>query len=124
MTNGGSWVRASQGGGLWEVMEAPLQLRLTTEVPCKEENWMPGWNELGDWDWDVYENLPAHAGDMSLIPGLGISPGVGNGNPLQDSCLGNPTGRGGWWATVHGVAKSPTRLSAHACLKQITVRTY
>lgn len=47
---------------LWEVMEAPLQLRLTTEVLCKEENWMPEWNELGDWDWDVYKNLSANAG--------------------------------------------------------------
>ena len=39
------------------------------------------------------------------------SPGVGNGNPLQYSCLGNPMDRGAWWATVHGVAKSQTRLS-------------
>ena len=38
-------------------------------------------------------------------------PGVGNGNPLQYSCLGNPMDRGAWWATVHGVAKSQTRLS-------------
>ena len=42
---------------------------------------------------------------------LGSSPGGGNGNPLQYSCLENPTDRGAWWATVHGVAKSQTRLS-------------
>ena len=47
---------------------------------------------------------------MSSVPELGRSPGEGNGNPLQYSCLGNPMDRGGWWATVHGVAKE-TRLS-------------
>ena len=51
------------------------------------------------------------AGDIGLIPGLGRSPGEGNGNPLQYSCLGNPTVREDWWAAVHGVAKSSTRLT-------------
>ena len=51
--------------------------------------------------------------DMGSIPGLGRSPGGGNGNPLQYSCLENPMGRGAWWATVHGVTKSQTRLSTH-----------
>ena len=46
--------------------------------------------------------------DLSSIPGLGRSPGEGNGNPLQYSCLGNPMDRGAWQATVHGVAKSWT----------------
>ena len=46
-----------------------------------------------------------------MIPGSGRSPGEGNGNPLQYSCLENPMDRGAWWATVHGVAKSRTRLS-------------
>ena len=50
------------------------------------------------------------AGDPSLIPGLGRSPGEGNGNPLQYSCLENPMDRGAWRATVHRVAKSRTRL--------------
>ena len=49
-----------------------------------------------------------NAGDPGLIPGPGRSPGEGNGNPLQFSCLENPTDRGAWWATVPGVAKSPT----------------
>ena len=44
-------------------------------------------------------------GDPSLIPGSGRSPGEGNGNPLQYSCLGNPTDGGAWWAIVHGIAK-------------------
>ena len=45
---------------------------------------------------------------MDLIPELGISPGVGNGNPLQYSCLENPVDRGAWRITVHRVAKSQT----------------
>ena len=45
------------------------------------------------------------AGDLDLIPGLGRSPGEGNGNPPQYSCLENSMDRGGWWATVHGVAR-------------------
>ena len=51
------------------------------------------------------------AGDLGSIPGLGRSPGEGNGNPLQYSCLKNPMDRGAWWTTVHGVAESQTRLS-------------
>ena len=54
------------------------------------------------------KNRPDNAGDMGLISGLGGSPGEGNGNPFQWSCLGNPMDRGAWWATVHGVAKSWT----------------
>ena len=51
---------------------------------------------------------------MGSIPGLEKSPGRGNGNTFQYSCLGNPKDRGAWRATVHGVAKNLTRLSAHA----------
>ena len=46
-----------------------------------------------------------NAGDPGSSPGSGRSPGEGNGNPLQCSCLGNPMDRGAWWDTVHGVAK-------------------
>ena len=56
----------------------------------------------------VVKSLPANAGNIGLIPGLGRSPGKGNDNPLQYSCLENPTKRGAWWAIVHGVAKSWT----------------
>ena len=59
----------------------------------------------------VLTNLPAKAGDVediSLIPGAGRSPGGGNGNPLQYSCLGNPMDRGAWRATVLDVVKSQT----------------
>ena len=52
-----------------------------------------------------------NAGDLGSIPGLGRSPGEGNGSPLQYSCLENSMDGGAWWATVHGVAKSRTRLS-------------
>ena len=51
------------------------------------------------------KSLPANAGDISLIPGSGRSPGEGSDNPLQYSCLGNPMDREAWWATIHGVAK-------------------
>ena len=51
-----------------------------------------------------------NAGDLGLIPGLGRSPGEGNGYPLQCSCLENPMDRGAWWARVNGVTKSQTRL--------------
>ena len=56
----------------------------------------------------VVKNPPASAGDtrdVGSIPGSGRSPGEGNGNPLQDSCLENPMGRGGWWAAVRGVTR-------------------
>ena len=57
----------------------------------------------------VVKNLPASARDArdtSLIPGSGRSPGVGNGNPFQYSCLENSMDREAWWAIVHGVIKS------------------
>ena len=53
----------------------------------------------------VVKNMPATAGDADSIPGSGRSPGEGNGNPLQYSCLGNVMDREAWWATVHGVTK-------------------
>ena len=59
----------------------------------------------------MVKNLPASAGDTKnagLIPGSGRSPGGGNGNPLQYSCLGNPMDRGAWWAIVYEAAKSWT----------------
>ena len=62
------------------------------------------------------KNPPANAGDTrdaGLIPGLGRSPGEGNGNPLQYSCLNNSMDRGVWWATVHGIPKNQTQLNHH-----------
>ena len=57
------------------------------------------------------KNLPANARDAGSIPGSARSPGEGNENPLQNSCLENPMDRGAWWATVHGITKSWTQLS-------------
>ena len=59
-----------------------------------------------------------NAGDPGLIPGSGRSPGEGNGNQLQYPCLENPMDRGVCWATVHGVAKSRTRLSGIQLMMQ------
>ena len=67
----------------------------------------------------VVKNLPASPGDakdMGLISELGRSPGVGNGNPLQYSCLENSMDREAWQATVHGLAKRWTRLNRHTDL--------
>ena len=72
------------------------------------------WNNTGLPGDTVVKNLHANAGDtrdVGLIPGSGKSPGEGNGNPLQYSCLGNPLNRGACWTTVHGVTKSQTWLS-------------
>ena len=69
--------------------------------------WVPGGSAL-------VKNLPVRAGgarDLGSIPGSGRFPGGGHGNPLQYSCLETPRDRGAWWATVHGVAQSRTRLS-------------
>ena len=72
----------------------------------------------------VVKNLPANAGDTrdaGSTPGSGRCPGGGNGNPLQYSCL-KKFHRGAWWATVHGITKSRTQLSARA--RTHTRRTY
>ena len=53
----------------------------------------------------MVKDPPANAGDTGSIPGSGRSPGEGNGNPLQYSCLGNPMDRSTWWVTVHGVTE-------------------
>ena len=65
----------------------------------------------------MVNNPPANsedARDAGLIPGVGRSPGVGNDNPFQYSCLGNPMDRGAWQATVHEVAKSQSDTTDHA----------
>ena len=74
----------------------------------------PGPGFLGG---SAVKNPSANKGDavdMGLIPGLGRSPGGGNGNPLQYSCLENPMDRGVGWATVHGVTESDlTEVTEH-----------
>ena len=63
----------------------------------------------------------ANAGDKGSIPGAGRFPEVGNGNPLQYPCLGSLMDSGAWWATVHGFAKSQTRLSMQALTDYIWI---
>ena len=59
----------------------------------------------------MVKDVTADTRDVGSIPGSGRFPGVGNDNPLQYACLGNPMDRGAWWAAVHGVSKSWTQLS-------------
>ena len=66
----------------------------------------------------VVEKPPASAGAIKYlgsVPGSGRSPGEGNGNPLQSSCLGNPMDRGAWWATVLGATESDMTERTRAC---------
>ena len=68
------------------------------------------------------EESACNAGDPGSIPGSGRAPGEGNGNPLQYSFLENPEDRGGWWATVHRVAKSQDmteRVALHFNFRKI-----
>ena len=69
----------------------------------------PGAPQVAPW-----QRTQSSAGDVGLIPGLGRSPGKGNDNPFQYSCLKNPMDRGAWWFTVHGVAKNQTQPSVRA----------
>ena len=88
---------------------------LTTKLTIGNSQWIT----IGNRQWitrsfpgDSDGKEPAcNAGDLCLIPGLGRSPGEGNGYPLKYSCLENSMDRGAWWAPVHGVAKSRTRLN-------------
>ena len=68
-------------------------------------------NTQGLPDGSAGEESACNAGDTGSVPGSGRSPGGGNGNPLQYSCLENPMDRGSWQATVRGVAKGWTQLS-------------
>ena len=73
----------------------------------------------------MVKNLPVNAGDtrdVGSIPEPGRSPGGGNGNPLQYSCLKNPMDRGAWWATVHGVVKE-SDITEH-CTKGRVLKCY
>ena len=75
---------------------------------ARKDCWLPG---------DIAVKNPyvsaGDKGDLGSIPGLERSPREGNGNSLQYSCLKNPKDRRAWWATVHGVTKSLTKLSTH-----------
>ena len=110
----------------WAIQEFPPKLQLKMiNLQCIHNNKLKGKcpeKNLGEFLYIPSHNLaslvPPHgkepacsSGDPGSIPGSGRSPGEGNGCRLQYSCLENPVDRGVWWATVHGVAKSRTRLS-------------
>ena len=74
----------------------------------------------------MVKNSPANTGDVGSISGSEKSPGEGNGNPLQYSCLGNPIDRGAWWAIVHGVTKKvrhnlATKRTMRTILRLVTL---
>ena len=90
--------------------------RSWTGVSCIAGGFFTGWASR---EAPVVKDPPAIAGDMGdtgSVPGLGRSPGEGNGNPLQYSCLEIPMDRGACWATVHKVSNSWTQLSTHALI--------
>ena len=68
-------------------------------------------NKMGFFGDSIGKELAYNMGDAASIPGSGRSPGGRHDNPLQFSCLENPMDRGAWWAPVHGVTESQTRLS-------------
>ena len=85
--------------------------RVCCEIHRRSIDWaqvVPNWTSLVA---QMVKRLAYNAGDRGSIPGWGRSPGEGNGNSLQYSCLENPMETGVWWTTVHGVAKSRTQLS-------------
>ena len=100
-------------------MDTKLELRLylliksTFISTCQVINWV-GVAQGGLLQWLNSKESACNAGDaggMGWIPGLGRSPGGGNGNPLQYSCWENLMDRGAWWATIHRIAENCTRLS-------------
>ena len=97
--------------GLWALFQTPRTLPIPLLILAPFLTKETRWASQVTWWW---RNLPASAGDtrvMGWIPGSGRFLGEQNGNPLQYSCLENSMDRGAWKATVHGAAKSQTRLS-------------
>ena len=91
-----------------EVQETPVPFLLGEDPLAKDRLPIPVF--LGFLGGSDGRESTCNAGDLGWIPGSGRSPGEGNGNPLQYSCLENPMDRGAWRATVHRVEKSRTRL--------------
>ena len=113
----GEWVaRKGEVSKVGQRKECLRQEGRVQKLSWQEKTWGPR-SLKGFPGGSVVKNLPGNVGDAGhagSIPQSGRSPGGGSGNPLQHSCLENPMGRRTWWATVHGVAKTRTRLSTHA----------
>ena len=93
--------QVSVRGSLFTLKYTPRRGTAESHGPSRLPRWQRGKNpppSVGD------------AGDPGSVPGAGRPPGGGDGSPLQDCCLENSTGRGAWWAAVHGVAESWARL--------------
>ena len=88
------------------------------EISSNKQAFIISWSKFGGFPDDCGKESACSAGDPGSIPGLGRSLGGGNGNPLQLFYLGNPMDREVWWATVHEVTKSWTRLSNQACMQE------
>ena len=110
------WFSKPQGG-------ASLVAQLVKNPPAMWETWIwsLGWDDPLEKGKSTHSSMSfpcgsdgkesaCNAGDLDSIPGSGRSPGEGNGNPFEYSCLENPVGRGAWQSIVHGVAKTQTRL--------------
>ena len=82
------------------VLSSPMEQYILYTIYCVYHMGFPGSSDG--------KESARNAGDLDSIPGSGKSPGEGNGNPLQYSCLENSMDGGAWWATVHGVTKSRT----------------
>ena len=126
-----SWLFTSNGQSIGAVLPMNIQsfqwyhLGLTGLISLKSKRHSRVFSRTTFWKHQFFTMQPSlgfpggsdgkesscHAGNLGLIPGLRRSPGEGNGNPLQYFCLENSMDRGTWLATVHGVAKSQTRLS-------------
>ena len=102
---------------LWEMVKDREAWHAAGHGGAKNQTRLSNWpaTKRGYLGGSVVKNPPANAGEPDSIPRLGRSPGEGNGNPRQHSCLENPMDRRAWRATVPGVAKSRIRLSDWAC---------
>ena len=105
------WRRARQPIPVFLLVEFHGQRRLADYIVCGVAEWDPAEGPALTVTCVSPLASAYSAGDPGSIPGSGRSPGEGNGNPLQYSCLENPMDGGAWWATVHGVTQSRTRLS-------------
>ena len=95
--------------------------RSGAEESCEETTWTPNWNQYCRWKWghEFKKCYKSKTENTVYFSFLRLLQGEGSGNTLQYSCLENPRDRGAWWAAVHRVAQSRTRLkqpSMHACI--------